>query len=147
MSDEGDDGGLSTGVKLLIVLAALFLLVPILVVVAAVTASFVVGLGGSGDVPTEPTADFEAQAGDQVQLMYVSGEVLESTRLAVAVEDEDAGTWAELSGQQGEMRAGDEVTIAEAAVGDEIRIAWIDGNTRTTVDLVDVQSAPAVLTA
>jgi len=99
------------------------LMVAITVILAAVIASFVLGLGDS--TSTTPTASFDFEAVDtnddgtieEVKITYQSGDTLDESNTEVK------GTSTSVWDGTGEITAGSSVSVA-ATGGDTVRVVW-----------------------
>jgi flagellin-like protein len=109
------------------------LMVAITVILAAVVATFVLGLGDQVS-NTAPQATFTAEYNDtagQLTVTHSSGATLQAGQVKI-----NGQPWADVAGigDGSELSAGDSVTVA-AAPGDTVRITWVseDGTDSTTL--------------
>lgn len=140
MADEKSDDGWSTEKLLLVVLgvgAALVVGLVVLLVVAAVLGSFVLGLGSTTDDVAAPQASFTLQGSDPPVIRHDGGDTIDGEQLVVVVNGGRRGTWAGLGGG-GTVTAGDELAV-EAAPGDEVGLRWTGGDQPQVVFEADVE--------
>jgi FlaG/FlaF family flagellin (archaellin) len=132
---------LSTGTKVLvgagIGIGVFVVAIPVLLILAAVVGSFVLGMGG-GDVPDAPTASIEYEyegAGEEMTatITHEGGEPIESGNLAVRINDRTV-SWTD---EDGEIGVGNSITV-DVAAGDSIRVVWDDGSERVTLSSDEV---------
>jgi len=106
------------------------LMVAITVILAAVIAAFVLGLGDTNSVA--PNASFayeynESGAND-IKVRHASGDTLDSDRISFNGEElASAGiTWSDKVGATTDVTAGDEVTISTSGTPDEylLEVTW-----------------------
>ena len=109
------------------------LMVAITVILAAVIASFVLGLGDTGDPAPTPTVDFD-QTENEVEITITGGSSFEAGNVEISGENivEDGEEWGVLAnygeGSSTEVSAGDsiEVTIDDTDEDWEIDLIWED---------------------
>ena len=102
------------------------LMVAITVILAAVIASFVLGLGDS--TSTTPSASFDSDYnadGSTLTLTHESGDKLQNSQVEITINDPDGSTTPTTSGfSVSEISAGDSATV-NALSGDEtVTITW-----------------------
>jgi len=113
-------GELGTGVKLLIGLGLLVVLVPLLVIVAGIVASFVLGMGG-GEAATAPVASWSfdySGSSEELTITHESGDSIDAAAIDVEVESRTVD-WA----GNGTVEQGDSTTV-EAGPDDRVRVVW-----------------------
>jgi len=132
---------LETGGKVLVGLdvdtVAFLVLVPLVVVLAAVAGSFVLSLSGGtdGGAPAVPQAAFNfdyAAAAETATIQHHSGDVIDAATLQVVVDGSERA-WDDADGTVG---AGDETAVA-AQPGQTVRVVWT-GEERETMGTVRV---------
>jgi flagellin-like protein len=128
----GDDDAVSPVIGVI-------LMVAITVILAAVIASFVLGLGSN--VNSAPSASFSydyddggdgfgpSDGNDEVTISHQGGELLEASAVSVLVEGKEAGaTW----GGASEITAGNSTTITDGDVtmesSDDVDVVWSSQN-------------------
>ncbi len=115
------------------------LMVAVTVILAAVIASFVLGLGSTVEKSPQASFTFDFDDGgdgfdtgdnDAVTITHQSGEEIDASRVAVVVSDTretSFASWADT------IAAGDSETISEPDVnldsGDDIRVVWSSSET------------------
>jgi len=117
------------------------LMVAITVILAAVIASFVLGLGE--DQGPTPKASFEFEydsSADELTATHDSGDSLDGNRLSV----EGGSASLASSSWPSDMNSGDSVIIdtSSSSSGDTIRVVWTgeDGDTSTTLATYEIPS-------
>jgi len=120
------------------------LMVAITVILAAVIASFVLGLGDSTSTTPNASFDFdqEGAAGDsgaEVTIIHNGGDTLEGDRRSLKG---DVGSLPSIS--SGEYTAGEEIAtvdISSASDGDEIRLIYeaSGGDSTSTLETYEIQ--------
>jgi FlaG/FlaF family flagellin (archaellin) len=96
------------------------------VVGAAVIGSFVIGVGEES--ASSPSAEFEFErTSNTVTVTHDGGDGLDGERVELAIDSEVRGTWAEL-GDDGEVTAGDEVTLADVPEDATVTVIWRNGD-------------------
>ncbi|AEM58244.1 hypothetical protein HISP_13525 [Haloarcula hispanica N601] len=120
--------GLGVGV------AVLFILIPIIIIVAAIIASFVLGMGSSGgDVAVAPQASFtfeyeETTDGVVAVVTHDGGDTISAEQLTIEVADGRTVGWDD---DDGEVTAGDQSRVS-VEDGAEVSLVW-HGDDQTTV--------------
>ncbi|WP_436934419.1 type IV pilin [Halovenus marina] len=114
------------------------LMVAITVILAAVIASFVLGLGDSAN-EVQPTTSFNFdydEGSDQLTISVDSGEAVPAGDIYIEGEDSQGGisgqTWysedsTALGGEGSEIGAGDRITIDSVGSDYEVTVAWDSG--------------------
>jgi len=131
--------GLETGGKILVGLGVsaglLIVVVPLLVILAAVVGSFVLGFGGGSEAAATPQVAFEFDAdasAETVTITHDGGDSIDASQLLVEVGDQET-VW---DATDGEVSPGDTTTVA-AQSGQTIRLIW-NGQERTVLAAYDV---------
>ncbi|KAA9400096.1 type IV pilin [Haloarcula sp. CBA1130] len=115
-------------------MAVLFILIPIIIIVAAVIASFVLGMGSSGgDVAVAPQVSFtfeyeETTDGVVAVVTHDGGETISAEQLTIEVADGPTVGWDD---DDGEVTIGDQSSVSVEG-GAEVRLVW-HGDDQTTV--------------
>lgn len=129
--DEGEgESGHSVVLWIVIGLGVFVVGVFVLIILAAVLGSFVLGMG---EAPSEPQRTVALSFNDsERQITHQGGEPINASRLVVGVNDDPIGTWAEITGDDGRVVAGDRLTLSDLENGDEIFVVWQgEGQSRT----------------
>lgn len=116
------------------------LMVAITVILAAVIASFVLGMGPN--TASTPTATFDSEYDSSTGLVVTmqSGETLDATKLSFSADtlgdisngayDDSTETWEDVN--SGDVTAGDSITI-NVDSDDEVDLIYTDGDTTSTM--------------
>jgi len=127
---------------ILIGACVLFGAIPVLLILAAVVAAFVLGLGDGGGTIT-PQASFTAdysQATGELTVTVSSGDTMDPGQVTLAGEgfNEAGTTWETQAGTGGRLSAGDEITLTGVQQDFELRIRWQseDGTDSATLDIL-----------
>lgn len=114
---------LPTWVKLLVALAVgMFVLIPLLVVLAAVVGAFVLNVGSSADMAEAPQVEFATsydEAAGELTITHEVGDSFEGGDVAVEVNGETQ-PWP----GSGTVTQGDSVTVSNVQAGDTVRVLW-----------------------
>lgn len=148
---DDDDGkyaipilGVAVGLPVAIVLGLILLIVAVtalvfvVVLLAAVLGSFVLGVGG--DVSSPPQAQFTfdyADGSGQVTVTHAGGDSIQADSLVVEVDGDRRGTWADLGGHD-TVEAGDTVDVTNVENGDTIRILYLGEEGRSVLTVYEV---------
>lgn len=128
---------------LLVVLAAgigIIVLIPVIIILAAVVGSFVLSAGGgSGDLTQPPAVQFNynyESATNEISVTYAGGDTLHVDNVQVRIENEEPHDWA----GSGSISPGDTTTIPNVSSGDTVRVIWTsdDEDTTTTIGTYQV---------
>ena len=114
------------------------LMVAITVILAAVIASFVLGLGDSTNTTPSASFDFDYDSNnDEVTITHQSGDTLTASQVNVQVGGTDAGT--QFEGSYSEITSGSTITVT-ANPGDSVVVSWTasSGDNSATLGDFDV---------
>ena len=112
------------------------LMVAITVILAAVIASFVLGLGPGEAAPTA-SFDISSDSANHVTVTFDSGQKIDATKLSVQVDGKTETFSAHISSSQ--VSTGDSLTVTGVSSGtQEVRIVWESGDSSQTIDSGDV---------
>lgn len=120
------------------------LMVAVTVILAAVIGAFVLNLGGSGDVAPQASFGFDTDTNSSnVSITHLSGDALNPAQVTVDGDGlNQSDTWANLSGSNATVAAGDQVEIGvvpDALESYQIRIVWTDNGDSS---IIAEQSGP-----
>lgn len=108
---------------------AVVLMVAVTVILAAIVASFALGMGSSAEA--KPQASFEYDlSGSSVEITHVGGDPLQASRVTVLVNGTDDGN----SWSATKIDTGDTYTTAATGTNGEVRIVW-EGDSGQTATL------------
>lgn len=138
MSEENGESG---NRKLLLILGAVVVAIPVVIVVAmvvlfvlsAVIGTFVLGVGSEQTTVPQASFDFDYDAGT-VTVTHAGGDTYDADAVEVYVGGERRGTWSDLAAAQ-RIEPGSQLRIDDVASGDRIRLVWNgpEGDRSTTV--------------
>ncbi|QSG13689.1 type IV pilin [Halapricum desulfuricans] len=106
------------------------LMVAITVILAAVIASFVLGLGDSTN--TTPTADFDFEynnsGANEVVITHNTGDTIDADRVTVKVDGTEVGSggynFSSGSGFSGDISSGSSVNVTGFSGGEQVTVTW-----------------------
>lgn len=111
----------------LVVGIGFFVVIPILVVLAAVVGAFVLNVGGdAGEVSQAPQVEFEFDhdtAADELTVMHAGGDTFDSVSVEVRV-DGSAYDWAGSTPET--VGPGDSTTVSGVSPGDTVTVVWLN---------------------
>lgn len=116
-------------------------LIPVIVILAAVIGTFVLSAGGgSGDLAETPTAQFDYDYNgetNELTVIHAGGDRFDTENVEITVNDESSTDW---SGS-GEVSAGGTTTVANVSSGDIIRVVWVsdDGGSSHVISDYEVE--------
>jgi flagellin-like protein len=115
------------------------LMVAITVILAAVIASFVLGLGDSQQQTPTASFDFEyesSSSGDTLTITHDGGDTLDGARLSVETTDSSGTSFSSSSGFAGDVSSGTSVTLTGGiSSGSTITVVWEDADEETSSTL------------
>ncbi|WP_424000807.1 type IV pilin [Haloarcula salina] len=119
------DGATKVLVEVVGGFAALVIAVVLVVVIAAILGSFVLGVGDSVEEPRAPQTSFSieydhAMTGPIVVVRHEGGDAIAADRLTLEADDRPAKTWQD---EDGTVTAGDEFGM-NAPNGATVRLVW-----------------------
>ena len=104
---------------------AISLLGILLMLFGAIVGSFVIGMGDTqqrGTAPPQVQFEFESDETGSVTIMHAGGDMVPRSEVEIQSPG-SAGEWTTF-GSDGEIVAGDEVTVTGLEHGDTVRIVW-----------------------
>ena len=125
------------------------LMVAITVILAAVIASFVLGLGDTEEPAPNLVFDEDTNAdGDELEITITQGDSdADAELLEIVVDGEEEGSWSE-NVDDGELSAGESLTFVDSNDGDgkievdsgdeEVELIWDDDDRLQTFDVSDI---------
>ena len=125
------------------------LMVAITVILAAVIASFVLGLGDTEEPAPNLVFDEDTNAeGDELEITITQGDSdADAELLEIVVDGDVEGTWSEDATGDGELSAGESVTFDgkgedddefDVSTSDEVELIWDDDDRLQTFDVSDI---------
>jgi FlaG/FlaF family flagellin (archaellin) len=130
------DTGLQIVVGLGVGAAVLLIAIPVILILAAVVASFVLGMGGpEAGAPETPQVSFEFDTADDLSsatITHDGGDTIQADRLTISIGDRSTG-WAGAE----EVSAGVSTTV-ETQPGDTITLVWRGEEESATLARFDV---------
>jgi len=132
MADEGADDG--RGVVFYVGLAIVGVAV---LSGAAAAAGSVFGIGDP-PVATAPQVSFDFErTADGLAIEHTGGATVSAADVAVVVDEEERGTWAEFAGGTDEVEIGDSIVVENVGEDPLVDLVWTGGESRTTLDRYD----------
>ncbi|MBX0287153.1 type IV pilin N-terminal domain-containing protein [Haloarcula salinisoli] len=131
---------LGTGVKVIIGLVLLVGLIPLLVILAAIVASFVLGFGSGGEAAAAPQASWgyeyneTNESSGKLTIIHEGGDSIEVSKLTVEV-GSDTVDW---DADSERISVGDSTTV-EAGPDEVVRVVWRSGGEETIIGEWDGQ--------
>ena len=113
------------------------LMVAITVILAAVIASFVLGLGEDQGPTPKASFEFDWDGSSTLTVTHDGGDTLEGNRLSLSSSGSSDTPWS-----AGDVTSGTTVTSSTFSGGDTIRVVWTneDGDTSTTLATYEIPS-------
>jgi len=124
---DGHDEGRSMLVWALIGIAVLVVAIPVIVVLAAVLASFVLGLGDSAELTPQVSFEYEySEDGSELTVVVVGGDAFDPDQVTLEGTGFDGAgtTWAQQAGTEAFVTDGDQVTLTGVEDDFELEIVW-----------------------
>ncbi|MFC4407641.1 type IV pilin [Haloarchaeobius iranensis] len=123
---------LPTWVKLLVALGVgMFVLIPLLVVLAAVVGAFVLNVGGGAELAEAPQVEFVTsydEAAGELTITHEAGDAFDSGTVTLDVDGEQR-PWP----GSGTVTQGDQVTLSDVQPGTTVRVVWRGSDGASTV--------------
>ena len=128
------------------------LMVAITVILAAVIASFVLGLGDTEEPAPNLVFDEDTNAdGDELEITIIQGDSdADAELLEIVVDGDVEGTWSEDATGDGELSAGESITFVDSNSGngeivvegsdEEVELIWDDDDRLQTFDVSDIEN-------
>ena len=105
------------------------IVIPLLVILAAVVGTFVLGMGEPA--PTAPTVGFDYDQNtesNEVKIIYTGGDQIQGSALTIQVNGEETA-W----DGSGTIEAGDWTTVQNVTEGDTVKVKWTSENNETEI--------------
>lgn len=129
MSEENGEGD---NRKLLLIVGALVVAIPVLILVAvvvllvlsAVLGTFVLGVGSQQHAVPQASFEFDNGAGG-LTITHAGGDDVDADAVEVFVGGERRGTWADLADVR-QIGPGSQLRVDDVGSGDRVRLVWND---------------------